>query len=115
LRNRYLFMLATSDALVITRDSANMISEALPTNAPIFITGVSGSARLDRFVNNLAEQNRITFLTNASGMVEPARCVPTALEALSLEQTSRVSAVEREVDRVARQVLDRLWNSSLVK
>jgi mitochondrial fission protein ELM1 len=73
LRSRYLFLLASSDALVVTGDSTNMISEAIVSDAPVFIAGSSGSKRLDRFTDVLAtdSSNCVSKLERNSALIHP--------------------------------------------
>jgi uncharacterized protein len=110
LRSRYLYLLATSDALVVTPDSINMISEALASNAQLFVAGYSGSTRLDRFVSNLVAENQLTVLA-MSGKTSTAKIAPTAAEAACLRRSTEAPPLELEVDRVARTVLGRLENA----
>jgi uncharacterized protein len=110
LRSRYLYLLATSDALVVTRDSVNMISEAMASNAQLFVAGYSGSTRLERFISNLVAENQLTLL-EMDGKTSTAKTVPMAAEAACLRRETEAPPVELEVDRVARIVLGHLENA----
>lgn len=54
--NPYLGMLALADHIVVTADSASMVSEAASTGRPVHILGLTGgNARFERFHGRLAE------------------------------------------------------------
>lgn len=54
--NPYLAYLALADALVVTADSVNMVSEAATTGKPVFVVDLDGgSAKFARFHRALAE------------------------------------------------------------
>lgn len=54
--NPYLGMLALADHIVVTADSASMVSEAASTGRPVHILGLTGgNARFERFHSRLAE------------------------------------------------------------
>jgi uncharacterized protein len=65
-RARYLYLLATSDALVVTADSVNMLSEAAASPARLLVAGSSGSRRLDRFCKHLVDSGRAEVLGRAA-------------------------------------------------
>jgi mitochondrial fission protein ELM1 len=100
LRSRYLFLLATSDALVVTADSAMMISEALASKgAPVALVGPPDSPQLERFTKSLAEAGSVVFL-------DDERC-----DAFRANLGRHVGSAEEdkdggflEVDRVASDV-----------
>lgn len=53
--NPYLAMLALADAVVVTQDSANMVSEAVATGAPVLVFEPASSSRRNRlFARDLA-------------------------------------------------------------
>ena len=52
--NPYIGMLALADALIVTNDSVNMLSEAAATGKPVHVFELAGgSARFDRFLNHM--------------------------------------------------------------
>lgn len=59
--NPYLGMLAHADAIVVTADSVNMVSDACSTGCPVFVASLEGrpSARFTRFLDGLREEGRI--------------------------------------------------------
>jgi uncharacterized protein len=67
--NPYSAMLAAADALIVTGDSMNMISEALATGKPVMVfrPGASShrSRKLDHFLNELERFRRIHPLTGS--------------------------------------------------
>lgn len=65
-RARYLFILATSDALVVTADSLIMMSEAVSSvSAPIAMAGSAGSPQSQRLVESLVSAGRAAILDDA--------------------------------------------------
>lgn len=58
--NPYLGFLALADAIVVTGDSVNMVSEALATGKPVLVAGLPGrSRRIDRFFQALESENLV--------------------------------------------------------
>jgi hypothetical protein len=109
LRSRYLAILAASDALVVTRDSVNMISEAVACGAAVFVTGNAHSSRLDRFVKGLFAASRVRPLEDDDGrLIEGIGSVPVRLRGETAEDSDGSGGREREVDRVAKAVLSLL-------
>ncbi len=54
--NPYLGLLGLADALVVTNDSVNMLSEAAATGKPVHVFALAGgSARFDRFLEHMRE------------------------------------------------------------
>ena len=54
--NPYLGLLGLADALVVTNDSVNMLSEAAATGMPIHVFALEGgSTRFDRFLDHMRE------------------------------------------------------------
>ncbi len=54
--NPYLGLLGLADALVVTNDSVNMLSEAAATGMPIHVFALAGgSTRFDRFLDHMRE------------------------------------------------------------
>jgi mitochondrial fission protein ELM1 len=48
--NPYFAFLSLADAIIVTEDSVNMVTEATGTGTPVYVQALSGrSARLDRF------------------------------------------------------------------
>lgn len=58
--NPYFSMLALADALIVTGDSVNMISEAAATDAPVYVVAPRESgAKISRFIAALEERGAI--------------------------------------------------------
>lgn len=62
LPNPYLPILALTDRLVVTSDSISMISEALATEAPVWIFKVAGGPRHARFLGNLLAKRLVALV-----------------------------------------------------
>ena len=87
--NPYAALLGGSHRLVVTADSANLLSEACATAAPVYVVGAArASGRIGRFVDALLQRGRVRRLDAAL----PA-CDITPL---------------RETERIAAQVRQRL-------
>jgi mitochondrial fission protein ELM1 len=117
LRSRYLFILASSDALVVTGDSANMLSEATASDALVFIAGLSGSKRLDRYIDALIENGSrcATILEHhCDRAVDPSildgRKRQRAKQAAQRKSEGALAHSEEptQVDQIAEEVCDRL-------
>lgn len=81
--NPYFAYLALADAIVVTADSVNMVSEAAATGKPIFVAELpGGSAKFERFHQALAEAGITRPFT---GRLEQWRYPP-------LRETERVAA-----------------------
>lgn len=62
--NPYLGLLACADALVVTKDSVSMVSEAVAGTAPVMIADLPGrSRRIGLFLRDLAEGGRTRLFT----------------------------------------------------
>lgn len=85
--NPYASMLATADAVVVTADSINMVSEALASAAPVLVFGLAGGAARHRVF--LAE-------LEAAGQVRPFR---GRLEAWPREPLDKTPAIAMAVAR----------------
>lgn len=58
--NPYLGFLGLADAIVVTGDSVNMVSEALATGKPVLVAGLPGqSRRIERFIRILESENLV--------------------------------------------------------
>ncbi|GBQ81475.1 hypothetical protein AA13595_0654 [Gluconacetobacter johannae DSM 13595] len=58
--NPYLGLLACADAIVVTKDSVSMVSEAVASDAPVMIAELPGrSRRIGLFLRDLADAGRI--------------------------------------------------------
>lgn len=99
-RNRYLSLLGSSDAIIVTADSVNMLSEASATNAPVFIAGSVRSRRLRRFHAEQIERGNVRPLQG--GVTIPF----DGKESGSGHASEGLRSLE--VDRVARAVWHRL-------
>jgi len=85
--NPYLGFLAHADAIVVTADSVNMVSEALATGAPVHVAALpGGSAKFRRFHETLVRRG---YTRPFAGALETWRYQP-------LDETGRVAAVVRE-------------------
>ena len=77
--NPYPSMLALSDAIVVTADSTNMVSEAVAVGVPVHIlTLAGGSTRLSRFVDGLVAGGVVRLWTGALTSWPAATCDATA-------------------------------------
>lgn len=66
-RARHLFLLATSDGIVITGDCLVTVSEAVTAvSAPIALVGVGSSPESERLANSLAFAGRVSHLNDAN-------------------------------------------------
>ena len=83
--NPYAAMLASADAIIVTADSINMVSEALATSAPVLVFGLAGGATRHRAF--LAE-------LEATGQVRPFR---GRLEAWPREPLDKTPIIARAV------------------
>ena len=55
--NPYFAFLALADAIIVTEDSVNMVTEAAGTGKPVYVQGLAGrSARLSRFHRLMRER-----------------------------------------------------------
>ena len=70
--NPYLPILALADELVVTSDSISMISEALATQAPVWIFGLTSGRRHGRFVDHLLDKSLVARLGAAPPAHRPA-------------------------------------------
>ena len=70
--NPYATMLALADMIVVTADSANMVSEALAPGSPVFVFEPSG--RGGRFRRFLSELDRLGAVKSFSGKLERFPC-----------------------------------------
>lgn len=96
-RNPYAAMLATADAVVVTADSINMVSEALATSAPVLVFGLpSGATRHRAF---LAELERL-------GQVRPFRGRLEAWPREPLDTTPMIAQAVAEAYLAHRARLD---------
>lgn len=64
--NPYLTVLGLADRLVVTSDSASMISEALATTAPVLVFHLTGGRRHAHFVENLIAKGLVGELHEPS-------------------------------------------------
>lgn len=63
--NPYLGLLAWADAIILTNDSVNMISEACATDKPVFMLSLKGDyPKFDLFHQQLIDQNRLIPIRN---------------------------------------------------
>ena len=85
--NPYLPILALADQLVVTSDSISMISEALATEARVWIFNVAGGPRHARFVENLL----------AKGLVAPLGAAPPLERRGGVDSTPHIAAVLRDL------------------
>lgn len=91
--NPYLGFLATADALVVSADSVNMISEALGTGKPVFSTPpVSDSNKFDRFHQRLNDRGYLLPFTAA----------------VSLDRLQHSYPALRETEQIAARLIDEL-------
>ena len=85
--NPYLGMLAWADAIILTNDSINMISEACATGKPVFMLSLEGHyPKFEIFYQNLSQLGLITPITEtlpipqnwgvAKTLNEPQRIAP---------------------------------------
>lgn len=85
--NFYAGALAWADRIVVSPDSANMISEACATGLPVFIAEPGRArGRLRRFLDSLL----------ARGRVRPLERDSLPFDALPLRETPRIAALVRE-------------------
>lgn len=64
--NPYLGILASSDALLVTCESVNMISEACATNLPVYLLSLKGySKRFEHFHNSVLERKRVEWFNGS--------------------------------------------------
>jgi mitochondrial fission protein ELM1 len=81
--NPYAAALARADRIVVSADSANMLSEACATRAPVYVIGAMGAhGRIGRFVHGLL----------AAGRALPMDAWPERGEPRPLRETARVAA-----------------------
>lgn len=75
--NPYFGLLAHADAIVVTADSVNMISDACSTGRPVFVASLRGrpAARFDRFLSELRKEGRVRPF---QGRIDPYTYVPLA-------------------------------------
>lgn len=63
--NPYLGLLAWADAIILTNDSVNMISEACATDKPVFMLSLKGDyPKFDLFHQQLIDQKRLIPITS---------------------------------------------------
>ena len=93
--NPYFGLLAHSDALVVTGDSVNMVSEAASTGKPVHVVGLEGGSAKFRRFHDLFRERGIT--RPFSGAIEHWTYPP-------LDDTAR--AAEEIRRRIARRLAD---------
>lgn len=94
--NPYMEYLAAANALVVTGDSHNMVSEALSTGAPVYVFNPQQHAtKLERFTNALFEQKLAIPLGETDG------------QTLELKQQEPLDSSLLIVKEIRQQVLDR--------
>jgi uncharacterized protein len=93
--NPYFGMLAHADAIIVTSDSANMVSEAASTGKPVLVAELKGgNAKFRRFLDSLY----------ACGVARPFSGALELWEAPPLDETGRAAEAVRE-----RLALRGLW------
>ena len=81
--NPYVAALARADRIVVSADSANMLSEACATSAPVYVFGLQDAhGRIGRFVHGLLENRRAL----------PLDALPERGDSRPLRETARVAA-----------------------
>ncbi len=72
--NPYVGMLALADAILVTGDSVSMVSEAVATDAPVFVVPLPGrSRRIGLFVDGLRRDGRVRLF---DGTIAPFAARP---------------------------------------
>jgi mitochondrial fission protein ELM1 len=85
--NPYFGMLAHADAIIVTCDSANMVSEAASTGKPVLVAELEGgNAKFRRFLDSLYE----------SGTVRPFTGALEIWQAPPLDETGKAALAVRE-------------------
>jgi hypothetical protein len=70
--NPYLGLLAWADFLLVTADSASMISECCTTGKPVYMIDLEGgSKRISSLHNNLIDYGALKRLNDTNGVFEP--------------------------------------------
>lgn len=86
-QNPYFGFLGLADAIIVTPDSVNMVSEACSTGKPVYIAPMEGgNAKFSRFHRSLAEE----------GITRPFLGTIDTWQYSALDETSRVAAAIRE-------------------
>jgi mitochondrial fission protein ELM1 len=85
--NPYLTILASADELVVSSDSISMLSEALATQARVWVFNLPGGSRHARFVDNLLAKGLVASL---GGPPPPARQG-------GIDSTPQVAAIVRDL------------------
>lgn len=110
--SRYLSFLGSSDVIVVTADSVNMLSEALASNAEVFVAGKPFSSRIERFHLQQMERGILRPLpTSGSVAYKAQKSVPqgeaSRYQARTITSTKTESFENAlEIDRIAAAV----WN-----
>ena len=92
--NPYLGLLGLADALVVTNDSVNMLSEAAATGKPVHVFDLEGgSARFDRFLQHMRE---LGITRPFAGQLEQWSYTPP-------DDTERAIAAVRELLTIDRE------------
>ena len=82
--NPYHGFLAWADYIIVTADSASMLSEAATTGKPVYMAALEGgSARFDRLHNNLLDKG---VIRNFKGKLEPYGYTPLNDAAMVAEE-----------------------------
>ena len=90
--NPYLAMLGSADAIIVTEDSASMVSEACFTGKPVHVAKLEGrSVRFDALHRGL----------QGAGFTRPFNGVLESWEYAPLDENHRIAAIVRE--RMARR------------
>ena len=85
--NPYPGVLAWADRIIVSPDSANMISEACATAAPVFVAAPDrATGRIRSFIQSLQNRGRVRALGRD--------CAP--FDAVPLDETRRIAALVRE-------------------
>ena len=93
--NPYVALLANADFLIVTADSANMVSEALCAGVPVYVfEPAGGSPKFTRFLSALKAQGLVRIL---AGDLQPFECAPVDATPQIADEIARRFAARRRL------------------